>query len=481
MALDGMPLRTFPDLGVPSSNEIAAAIGNGGGRFFFDSFAGGDRSGGDMAGGARGGAGGGPAIRARSHFMRLLNNSHFSFEVTDRDAQALTGMEIFNGLGNGLFSRGRMQIRVSPVDPRSAGSRAEFARFVTEGLRGATGGTTVAGQLMSRLFDGGMGMSSGPFAASSASDPAAALLAVGPVPAVPLFPTSSSADAGGSSSTVGGSSQIGHAMRSLYTSGLRGLQSIATGDGTISNEVQRLLLLERTPPDVPAAGNRGSTGTSVMLLSPGGNSAASAGSTAAQAAALAASVLPYGELGVRVDSHQSEVRSGTAALVRTSALTRSLLQDALAHVPSGVGVGAGPGAPEVAVSQRRFHDMMYGHARHPEHPLTTRQVCPTQAYRVIAEETHTCRRFAAEPHVTPSLDHIGITGIVPGSYLCDLAGTMPGNLCPRPTVKLCVADMFSSSSVSMYAVVHVQRLLRRLSAPVSECCLSALHRWEDRV
>lgn len=383
MALDGMPLRTFPDLGVPSSNEIAAAIGTNGGRFFFDSLAGGDR-GGDIAGGARGSAGGPPAIRARSHFMRLLNNSHFSFEVTDRDAQALTGMEVFNGLGNGLFSRGRMQIRVSPVDPRSAGSRAEFARFVAQGLRGATGGTTVAGQLMSRLFDGGMGMSSGPFAASSASDPAAALLAVGPIPALPLFPASGSGDAGGSSSAGAGSSQIGHDMRSLYTSGLRGLQSIATGDGTISNEVQRLLLLERTPPDVPTAGNRGSTGTSVMLLSPGGNSAASAGSTAAQAAALAASVLPYGEIGARVDSgHQSEIRSGTAALVRTSALTRSLLQDALAHVPSGIGVGAGPGAPEVAVNQRRFHDMMYGHARHPEHPLTTRQVCLTQPHLVI--------------------------------------------------------------------------------------------------
>lgn len=374
MAMDGMPLHTFPGLGVPSSNEIAAAIGNGG-RFFFNG-AGGDRGGG--AGGERGEGGEGtPAIRARSHFMRLLNNSQFSFEVTDGDAQALTGMEVFNGLGNGLFSRARMQIRVSPVDPRSAGSRAEFARFVTEGLRGASGGTTVAGQLMSRLFDGSMGMGGGPFTSSAASDPAAALLSVGPVPALPLFPAAGAGDAGGSSAAAGGSSHIGHAMRTLYSSGMRALQTVPAGDGTINTEVQRLLLLERTPPDVPAAGSRGNTGVSVMLLSPSGNSAASAGSSAAQAAALTASVLPYGDIGARADGHQSEARSGTGALVRTSALTRSLLQDALAHVPAGVGVGAGPGAPEVSVSQRRFHDMMYGQARLPEHPLTTRQVCST--------------------------------------------------------------------------------------------------------
>lgn len=372
MALDGMPLRAFPDLGLPSSTEIAAAIGNGNRLFIDGLITGGGRmgGGGDGAAGARGGPTGTAVSRARSQIMRLLNNSQFSFEVTDRDAHALSGMDIFSGMGGGLFPRARMQIRVSPVDPRNAGSRADFARFVTDGLRGEA---SVAGQLMSRLFDGGTGMGSGPLSSSTAADPASALLAVGPVPVLPLFPAANSGDGGASGAASAGSSQVSHAMRSLYTSIPRGLQAVPAGDGSISPEVQRLLLMERIPPDVPAAGSRASTGVNVMLLTPN----ATAGSTAAQAAALAASVLPY-DMGAR-DSSRDEGRGGTAALVRTSAFTRSLLQDAQTHVPGGVGLGADVAAHDVSMAPRRFHDMMYGHARHPEHPLTTRQVCPSSS------------------------------------------------------------------------------------------------------
>lgn len=141
-----------------------------------------------------------------------------------------------------------------------------------------------------------------------------------------------------------------------------------------------LLLLSERPSDTPprAPGNPASSRTTNMLLmSPTQQAAETLGAAEVGAATAAAYQHFRGRDGARGDDARAQ--GGPASLVRTSALTHSILTEAISNARGAVGAHD---TLQGALGQRQIAGGLGG-GRNAEHPLVTRQVHSRSIWNVL--------------------------------------------------------------------------------------------------
>lgn len=138
-----------------------------------------------------------------------------------------------------------------------------------------------------------------------------------------------------------------------------------------------LLLMERSSDNLRAnpAGPTASRTTNMLLISPSQQATENAGANAAGAS----TVTSYQHFRPRDGNRGEDPRTqgGSTALVRTNALTQSILTEAISNARGAAAAQEAPHAGTMGQRQLAGLGMGMGGGRHTEHPLISRQVCNT--------------------------------------------------------------------------------------------------------